>query len=473
MRWLLAVRHLALRRSRAAVLLAGYGLGVGVMIVLLSVGEAMLSQARDATLVGGGEVTVLPAGIDIEAMRTGGISGMYFKLERARYLVRQAIGGPRHARMVETASPALVDRLLYLATPTGLLPVRATGELPGRARAVGAGIEPIHGTWADTRADSAWVQPTPQQLYDGLDHFHMPAVDDSTWAEWHYFNVVVSEDEWWYVTVLVAGRIGFGDWGGQVLATHRRPDGRHDAFTADVPSRAIQFDTVTADVHAGPASVVQRNGTYRLTVAVPDLALDLRIVPSPYHYFPPVELGTAAQPSGYVVPALVAQASGKICVRGRCSVLTGADAYHDHNWGTWRDVQWEWGAARGSRTAILYGAVRTRSADPPSLFVALVDSMGVRQVFRAPDIAYSGTVKAGDSQAPGALSFTATQGDDTLRLSASIRAARSSGGGAAGEAPVRWFLQMRGRWKMDAVLAGRMVSDSGWGFFETWRENRE
>ena len=470
MHWLLAVRHLAVRRSRAAVLLAGYALGVGVMIVLLSVGEAMLSQARDATLVGGGEVTVLPAGIDVEAMRTGGISGMYFNLERARYLVRQAIGGPRHAELVKTVSPALVDRLVYLESRAGRLPVRATGEIPSRTRDVGAGIEVIDGTWADTRADSAWVQPTAQQLYDGLDHFHMPGVDDSTWAEWHYFNVVVSEDEWWYVTVLTGGRIGFGKWGGQVLATHRRPDGRHEEFTAGVASGAIRFDTTSADVHAGPASVIQRNGTYRLSVELPGLVLDLRVVPTPYHYFPPVELGTPGQPSGYVVPALTAEASGSICVRGRCISLTRAHAYHDHNWGIWRDVRWEWGAARGARTAILYGAVRAGTAEPPSLFVALVDSMGVHQVFRAPDIVYSGTTVSGDTRAPGALSFTATQGSDTLRLSASIRAARSSGAGAGGGVPARWFLQMRGRWKMEAALAGRVVSDSGWGFFETWKE---
>ncbi len=46
-------------------LLLGFSLGVGVMIVLLSVGEAMLEQSRDVSLVGGGEVTVLPQGIDV------------------------------------------------------------------------------------------------------------------------------------------------------------------------------------------------------------------------------------------------------------------------------------------------------------------------------------------------------------------------------------------------------------------------
>ena len=58
----LAFRHLLVRPLRSLFLLLGFALGVGVMIVLLSVGEAMLDQSRDVSLVGGGEVTVLPQG---------------------------------------------------------------------------------------------------------------------------------------------------------------------------------------------------------------------------------------------------------------------------------------------------------------------------------------------------------------------------------------------------------------------------
>src|ERR687894_3265004 len=82
----LAFRHLLVRKVRSLFLLLGFALGVGVMIVLLSVGEAMLDQSRDVSLVGGGEVTVLPQGIDVEAMRTGGLGGMVFSIERARFL---------------------------------------------------------------------------------------------------------------------------------------------------------------------------------------------------------------------------------------------------------------------------------------------------------------------------------------------------------------------------------------------------
>jgi len=139
----LAFRHLWVRKIRSLFLLLGFALGVGVMVVLLSIGEAMLSQSRDVSLVGGGELTVLPQGIDVEAMRTGGLSGMFFTIERARFLTRQLLGGPRHDGVVRTVAPAIEGKLLYLCPATGECrptAIRAGGEIPSRAAALGAGL---------------------------------------------------------------------------------------------------------------------------------------------------------------------------------------------------------------------------------------------------------------------------------------------------------------------------------------------
>ena len=173
----LAFRHLLVKKARSLFLLLGFSIGVGVMIVLLSVGEAMLDQSRDVSLVGGGEVTVLPQGIDIEAMRTGGLGGMFFTIERARFLTRQALGGERNRDLIRTVAPAIEGKLVYLCPATGACrptAVRAGGEIPSRAAALGAGLDVLHGRWADSPADSAYVAPTPQQLYDDLDRFHLP-----------------------------------------------------------------------------------------------------------------------------------------------------------------------------------------------------------------------------------------------------------------------------------------------------------
>src|ERR1700712_704819 len=108
---LLAFRHLALRPARTLLLLAGYGVGVAVMIVLLSIGEALLAQARDERLVGGGEVTVLPEGIDVEVMKTGGLGGLFFSIDHSRFVYGQLLASPRLAAQVLAAAPQIEGKL--------------------------------------------------------------------------------------------------------------------------------------------------------------------------------------------------------------------------------------------------------------------------------------------------------------------------------------------------------------------------
>jgi hypothetical protein len=474
--WTLAVRHLLVKRVRALVLLLGFALGVGVMIVLLSVGEAMLAQSRDVALVGGGEVTVLPQGIDVEAMRTGGTGGMFFGIDRARAVTRDFIGGPRDSAAVRSVAPALEYKLLYVAHGDRVLPVKAGGEIPSRAAAVGAGLRIVAGAWADSPADSAWVAPTTQQLYDELDRFHLPRLRDSTWGEWHYFNVVTGPEEWWYVTYLVGGDVAGGRWGGQLLVTHRRPDGRYERFTSQAPSAAVRFDTARADLVIGGSTVTQRDGRYALlgTARGPagTLRLDLEVRPQPRRYFPPVELRSDEFLSGYVVPGLRSEASGTICVGGSCRDLRDAPAYHDHNWGVWRDVSWEWGMGRGERLDLLYGGVISpRDSVGPGgapFFLALADSLGVRQVLRFRTIAYEGAGTAGGAggRAPERFTLLAARDADTVRMRVQVLSAQSTETGAA--AMRRLFLQLRGHFRLEGRLGGTAVADSGLGFFETY-----
>jgi hypothetical protein len=478
----LAFRHLLVRKRRSLFLLLGFALGVGVMIVLLSVGRAMLEQSRDVSLVGGGEVTVLPRGIDVEAMRTGGLTAMFFGIDRARFLTRQGLGGPRHAELVRAVSPAIEGKLLYLckaAHQCRARTVRAGGDIPSRARAVGAGLDLRQGHWHDSAADSAWIAPAAQQLYDELDRFHIPPRPDSTWAEWQYYNFVTGPNEWWYVTFLVGGEVrppaadGSGRWGGRMLVTHRRPDGRYERFDDSVHSRAVRFDTAGADLTIGRSSVRQRDGTYGLRVDAAGeggrVRMDLRVQPLPNRYFPPVELREGDFISGYVVPALAADAAGTICVDGRCNRISDVPAYHDHNWGVWRAVTWDWGAARGARLALLYGGVYAPAATSP-LFIAVVDSLGVRQVLGFDRIAYEGakrTEGTATDHAPRRFTLAAARGADSIHVSVEVEQALATP--AAFAADSQLFLQMRGRFHVGGRLAGAAVSDSGSGFFETYR----
>jgi hypothetical protein len=477
----LAFRHLLVKKARSLFLLLGFSLGVGVMIVLLSVGEAMLEQSRDVSLVGGGELTVLPQGIDVEAMRTGGLGGMFFTIERARFLTRQALGGGRNRDLIRTVAPAIEGKLVYLCPASGECrptAVRAGGEIPSRATALGAGIDVLEGRWTDSPADSAYVAPTPQQLYDDLDRFHLPRTRDSTWGEWHYFNLLAGSDEWWYITFLVGGEVSLADrgdrWGGRMLVTHRRPDGRHDRYTAEVPAIDVTFDTTRADLTIGESWVRQRDGEYRLHVVARGgggtAQLDLVVRPRPHGYFPPVELREDDFLSGYVVPALAATASGRACAAGRCAEVRDAQAYHDHNWGVWRDVTWEWGAAQGQRLSLLYGGVYgPRDAGSSPFFLTLVDSLGVRRVLRFGRIDYLGS-RAADglpgARSPERFTLLGTWGADTVRLSVWVDHALASEAGASTHR--RTFLQMRGRFEIDGAVLGESLRDRGQGFFETY-----
>jgi hypothetical protein len=477
----LAFRHLLVRKVRSLILLVGFSIGVGVMVVLLSVGEAMLEQSRDVSLVGGGEVTILPQGIDVEAMRTGGLGAMFFTIERARFLTRQALGGERYEDIVRTVAPAIEGKLLYLCHAKGECrptAVRAGGEIPSRAAALGAGLDLTGGDWSDSPADSAYVTPTAQQLYDEMDRFHLPRRRDSTWGEWHYFNLVTGPEEWWYVTFLVGGEVSLLErgrrWGGRMLVTHRRPDGRHERYTADVPSALVAFDTARADVAIGESFVRQRDGEYRLRAEARgggrSVRLDLVVRPEPNRYFPPVELRDDEFLSGYVVPALAASASGRICVAGRCSEVEDAPAYHDHNWGVWRGVTWEWGSARGERLSLLYGGVYgpERSNTSP-FFLTIVDSLGVRRVLRFGKIGYEGARPAdgvAGARAPERFTLTGSWDTDTVTLSVLVDHALATEMEATSFR--RLFLQMRGRFELDGRIMGEPVHDEGQGFFETY-----
>jgi hypothetical protein len=373
---------------------------------------------------------------------------------------------------VEAVSPVIEGKLLYLRHGQRTVAVRSDGEIPSRARAVGAGLRVRSGSWSDSRADSAYVIPTAQQFYDELDHFHYPATRDSTWGEWHYFNVVTDPDEWWYITYLVGGEVPSGKWGAQVLITRRAASGRYERFTASVPSREVQLDTAAADLKLSRSSVRQRNGSYHLVAVANGTAgpvkIEMTVVPDRHRYFPPVETREESLLSGYVVPALSAEASGRICVNGRCRTFVAAPAYHDHNWGVWRGVTWEWGTGAGRHYNLLYGGVYGSTSTSP-FFLALVDSLGVKQVLRFKDIQYQGSAPlagATSATAPARFSLVATNDADSVRLNVGVVDALGTNM-AAGDFR-RVFLQMRGSFVLTGRVAGQTLSDSGMGFFETY-----
>lgn len=466
------------RPGRAAFLLAGYAFGVAVMVVLLAVGEAMLTQARDGSLVGGGDVLVLPAGVSPEMLKAGGTTALFAGIDQARFIQRQVLESPRGREEygVIAASPLIDGRLVRMSAGGVERQVLASGEIPGRAAAVGAAPDLIAGRWDDSEADRQWVSPSTADFLDEIDAFHVPygvAVGDSTWAEWHYFDVVLARDRWLHLTFLVGGRIGSnGGWGGQVILTTYDPVAGYVTRTRDVDSSTIRFDTMTADVVLDRETTVrQRGGRYEVRAAVDGSEIELTIEPLPNRYFPPTELGGADLVSGYVVPVLAGRATGRVCLAGRdasekCEDVEAAHAYHDHNWGVWRDVGWEWGAASDEELSLLYGVVRTAGQPGPPLFAYLADSRGVRGVFRPGPLEITGsrptTVGGRVLQVPTGLRFE----DSRRGLAVDISIVDAQVTDTEREED-RYFVQMRGR----ATVRQRGFEDRILdGFFETYVE---
>ncbi|MEO6526304.1 MAG: hypothetical protein ABIP93_06740 [Gemmatimonadaceae bacterium] len=495
---LLAVRNLTLNPWRTLFLLFGFSMGVAVMIVLLSIGEALLNQSKDEKLVGGGSITVLPEGVDVEVLKTGGLGGLFFSIDHARFIHRQLLSAPRLRDVVTSVSPQIEGKLVYLRTPDGReRPVRASADIPSLTAAVGAGPALTSGSWSDDSLDRRWHSPTPLELRHEIDHFHLPppgVAGDPSWAEWHYFNVITPDRrQWAFVTFMAAGAVGdsAGRWAGQLLVTLHEQGRPARRFTSTVPASGVRFSTTDADVHVGESRVEVRpdgayevHGTAREDVGGVPLTIDLVVSPAADAYFPGAEL-TSGMVSGYVVPALRAQATGAICVAGACTRYDDVQAYHDHNWGVWRGVSWEWGAARAGPYTFLYGRIDPPDsvATPQPLVVYLVDSSGFLALFRPREIRYvdgrTTRVNGRAVRTPSTAEIVDVRGDDTLRISLVIEDASASdtrlsmaerGEGLAARRLARpYFVQMKGTASIAGRIRGTPLAGSGAGFFETYR----
>jgi hypothetical protein len=276
------------------------------------------------------------------------------------------------------------------------------------------------------------------------------------------------------------------------LVTLHKQGGSSRKFVATVPPTAVKFSTLHADLEIGSSSVVVlSDGRYAVRANAREeggsgsVEVKLVITPSPGAFFPGAALAGGDLVSGYVVPALRADATGSICVDGQCQQYEQAQSYHDHNWGVWRGVTWEWGAARAGPYTVLYGRVQSSDstvAQQP-LFAYVVDSLGFLTLFRPRGIQYEDarTVRVGNSviKVPARATMVDARGDDTLRIELTIEDATATdtrtpgverGEGLASRQIERpYFVQMKGLMKISGRVLGKVLAGAGAGFFETYR----
>jgi hypothetical protein len=350
----LALRSLATRPVRTAVLACGFGFGIAVMAALLGVGDVILEQAHSPALEGGGDVV---------------IAGRFGALENARFLIGSVLGAPDLAAQTRAVSPWARDTL-YLLKNGRATAVSVTGGLPDAERAVSEGGGETPAGWRNTEADKAWSSPDTAAVLKAMDRFHpIPNAPEfaASWAEWLYFNGRSADGRVrFYLTFMV----GPATAPGRRMAGVRLQLDREGHTTTYSAGAVVDADEVLA---SAPNLVIAGNSvridglTYRIQLALPGASGTLMLDAAPGQSLPPATIvGARGWVTGYTAPVLAGTVHGDLNIGRERIALHNATGYHDHNWGFWKGVRWQWGQVAYGDISIVYGRIFPPSdvADP-------------------------------------------------------------------------------------------------------------
>lgn len=473
-------KGLRFRPYRTVFLLLGFAVGVMVMTVLLSVGSAVLDQAMDEDLTGGGDIVLLPTGIDVNVLKTGGVTAMNFDIPNARLLTREFLT-PRRIPSLRNVSPELTRTYATLTHEGRDQLIRIDGVVPSRFAPLWSAFPASLG---DGPGEKDYLEPDFIQMLAKIDAFHTPVVDSTqTWAEWHYFNYHDDAGRSLYVSI---NALAFeediaasGYSRGIVLFQYVDASGGRTRFVEALPGREIAASTVSPDLTAGLNVVHWEGGSYRVGVALTDstgrpVTVDLDLAATPHQYVPPVTPMGSETPFGYVVPVVRGRMTGHLRMGGENIELDGV-GYHDHNWGHFRDAVWDWGIVHLGELTVLYGRFARNAeelARQPVLF-ALFDATGPRPFV----LTHNYQVKWNGSL-PASVTLR-SPGRDNLDLEIDVtrQVESETGEGKQGlfrasESARSFFIQMEGKARLTGSIDRKKLDLTGHAFSETFRLER-
>ena len=452
----LAFRSLTAHPVRSAVLAAGFGVGVAVMAILLGVASIVLEQAQAPALGGGGDVNIrLSLAVPPRVVLAGTLQS-----DALRPRIRAA------------AASHTTD--LYLLHNGKATRVAARGGIPSVERELGDPEITAIESWRDTPEDAEWTRGSPEQVLRQIDRFHevpdVPEWSDS-WAEWLYFNGR-SGDARFYLTFMVGPHTKPGVRGAGVRLQLER-NGRMQSYTTGAELSDGEAGNAP-DLSIGTSSVRLDGLVYRIHLDLADAAGrraigDLTLEASAGRLVPPVEItGARGWRTGYVVPVMSGKLDGSITVDGENVSLAGGTGYHDHNWGFWEGVSWQWGQAQQGDLSIIYGRVfpPPEAADPERIpgFVGAIGPDG--PLGYATDVRITETND--DKGQPRAIDIRARSASLTLDLRFDVMSIETNRMTGALANDVN-FLQMRGQYTASGRAGNRDIAFTAPGAAETFR----
>ena len=193
----------------------------------------------------------------------------------------------------------------------------------------------------------------------------------------------------------------------------------------------------------------------------------LTLEASPGRMVPPIEIaGARGWRSGYVVPVMSGGLDGELDVNGETIPFDGGAGYHDHNWGFWQGVSWQWGQAQQGDLSLLYGRVfpPPDAADPDRIpgFVGVLGPDG--PLGYATNVTITETNDA--SGQPQTISVTARSAVLDIRVRFDVGSVVTTRRTVGTELD---FLQMRGTYTVSGKAGDRPVNFTAPGSAETFR----
>jgi hypothetical protein len=455
----LAYRSLATRPIRTAVLACGFGFGIAVMAALLGVGDVILEQAHSPALSGGGDLVVL---------------GRFGAIESARFLIASVLGAPDVATRTTVVSPSK-RATVYLMSGHGPIAVAATGVIPSRESAIAN--RPVHDpAWADTPADRAWAAPSPAELLRAMDRFHpIPDTPEfaASWAEWLYFNGHTADGRLRFYLTFLAGPKS--PTAGRRVAGVRlqlERDGRSTNYSAGGEVDEARLLAGAPDLEIAGNRVRLDGLRYQITLALPGATGDLTLDAVPGRSLPPATIqGARGWITGYTAPVLSGTFGGELTAAGERIAIDAAAGYHDHNWGFWNGVRWQWGQVAHDDISIVYGRVFPPAdvADPERVpgFLGVLGPEGPLGFSTAVSIHETG---AGSGGVPSRSVITARGRSIDLTLALTVeRSVRSAMAMTAAGGPAMDFLQLAGQYTVSGKVGDRALNFTSRGAAETFR----